>query len=467
MAEHILQIIGFVLATSFAGFNIIAAYDKDRVFGSLETAAFSYLFGLGAISLEIFFFGMIGVKFTTVNIIMPWLLFAAINMPRLKEWFFKTRARSNIFHKFSRFETIIAFLLAAIICYIFFIASLRPIESYDAVAIWSLKAKVIYFTGSITPDFFTMIEAKFHGAHSDYPLLLPIAQAWFYTFINTFNDYLVKMMFPINFTAFLIIFYVFLNKVISNRLFALIFTLLLSSPGLFANYATNGYADMQMAIYGSITFLALYLWIKGMGWAYFWTAFFSCIFAMWTKNEGLITFFGFILILVMRACHETRDRKFSLATYSRQISAVLILAVLFISWALFKIYMNVGNDVVNAQVLMKYDPSTIFTRLLAILYEYQRQIFGVKYWNLSWIAFLLLAVSGYRKLFSEENRYIIVPIFFILFSYAVVFFITPQGITWHLRTSLNRLLIHVLPLALFYVAMRVNGICSNELTNNK
>ena len=103
-----------------------------------------------------------------------------------------------------------------------------------------------------------------------------------------------------------------------------------------------------------------------------------------------------------------------------------------------------------------------FKRSFAILYEYQRQAFGIKYWNLSWIAFIFLAILRFKKIFSEEDRYITIPIFFILLCYTAVYLITPQDIYWHLRKSAGRLLIHVLPLVIFYIAMRVNEVCIKQ-----
>ncbi len=464
MMAAILNIFGFILATSFVGLSIIMAYDREKKLSRIETVGLSYLFGIGAITIEMFLLGLFGVKFTTPVILLPWVAVFVVNMllfryskkkgtvPTLRvpagQSPFFTRNDGMLF-------AITAALLAFVIAYAFFMALIKPMESYDAVAIWALKAKVIFLDRTISPGFFTAMGTKFQGAHPDYPLLLPLAEVWFYTFINNFNDHFVKVLFPLNFLAFLAVFYAFLKKALSNRLFAVIFTFILASIRQFSNYAANGYADMQMAIYASLTFLALYLWIKEKKQTYLWTAFFSCAFAIWTKNEGAVVFLGFILIAVIHIFTQIKNKKSG-------IIPIAALSILFISWVLFKASINVHNDVVNAGTFVKYDISGIFGRLGAILYEYQRQIFGVKYWNLIWIAFILLAVSGWKELFSEEYRYLTVPVFFILLCYTAIYFITPQDILWHLRTSASRLFIHFLPLAVFYAAIRINRICKDE-----
>jgi len=71
----LLSIVGFVLVTSLAGFNIIIAYDKRDDLSGIETSGLSYLFGIGAISIEMFLFGLLDIKFTTSYILMPWIFF--------------------------------------------------------------------------------------------------------------------------------------------------------------------------------------------------------------------------------------------------------------------------------------------------------------------------------------------------------------------------------------------------------
>ena len=460
MAQALFTIIGFALATSFVGFNIVAACDKRCVLDKPELAGLSYLFGIGAISIEIFLFYISGIKLTTFYIILPWVILSIVNIPR-----YKVMANSPAGSGITRLtivEKALIAMIALLIAYAFLMAMVRPIESYDSVAIWSLKAKVLYLTRAAPSDFFTALKMKFDGAHPDYPLLVPLSEVWFYIFRNNFNDLLVKVIFPLNFMAFLVLFYVFLRKALSGRTLALTFTFMLASIRQFSNYATNGYADLQMAIYASLTFLALYLWIRGKGDAYLPVAFFSCVFAFWTKNEGAVVLLGFILVLAFQILGKIKNGKRAIEKYRGAILAAAILGTLFTAWSLFKGKMGLQNDIVNAQVLIKYNIADTLGRLAAIFYEYQRQAFGIKYWNLAWVLFILASVFGFRKLFSEERRYLTIPIFFILLCYTVIYLITPQDLVWHLRRSASRLLIHILPLALFYVALETRRLFSGN-----
>ncbi len=456
MLQAFLSMVGFILVTSFIGFNIVLAYSKRGDFGFFELAGLSYLFGTAAISIEIFLFGIFKAKFITFNIITPWLILCIFNISQLRTKNRTSELPSFSFYKISLFEYIIAALLIFSISYAFFAALMRPVESYDAVAIWSLKAKILYLAHTMPKDFF--VNPMVQAAHPDYPLLLPLSEVWFYTFIGSFNDYLVKVLFPLNFLAFLVIFYAFLKRAGVGRIYALIFTFMLSSIRQFNNYASNGYADLPMAVYASITFLALYFWIKEKNIAYFWTAFLSCIFSMWTKNEGVIVMLGMLLMVCINIFIQVKHEKRRLRSFNSVIIAAILLISFFAAWSLFKVSMNLHNDVVNAQALAGYKTINIFKRACAILYEYQRQAFGIKYWNFVWLAFTIFIWLGAKKIFSGEDKYIVMPLLFIWLCYTAVYFITPQDIEWQLRTTTSRLLLHILPLAVFYIALQIDRI---------
>ena len=71
-------------------------------------------------------------------------------------------------------------------------------------------------------------------------------------------------------------------------------------------------------------------------------------------------------------------------------------------------------------------------------------------------------LKAYLKIGTSNKELIknllLLTIFFILSCYTAIYMITSQDIGWHLRTSASRLLIHILPLVIFYVGMRVTEI---------
>ena len=93
-----------------------------------------------------------------------------------------------------------------------------------------------------------------------------------------------------------------------------------------------------------------------------------------------------------------------------------------------------------------------------ILYHLQTQVFGPKNWNLVWI--LLCAAVGlrHRILLRSPAVFVLCAMGLTLVAYMSVYLITPYTIppfdvTWHLRTSASRLLLHVLPQVVFLIGL--------------
>jgi len=455
MIRDIIVVMGFTLTTSLVGFNIILLYDKENYLKAMEKIGLSYLFGIALISIELFALGLMGMGFTKQNILIPWIPLILFNLYRYKKLSLASNIRIFKRLNFSLLEKTMVFLIVLAVFYAFFKALIKPMESYDAVAIWGLLAKILYFAGTLPQNFFAKLSTGFNGLHPDSPLLLPFSETWFYIFNNGFNDLLVKAIFPISLTAFLMVFYSFLKRAISNRTLALIFTFALVSIKQFNDYAANGYADIPMAIYCSLTFLSLYLWVNENKEVYFWTAFLACISAIWTKSEGGAIFLTMIALVLFYQFSYAGKRN---RLFGRIWFALAFMTLIFMSWVIFKNILGISSVIFNDRTFKGYNYAGIVKRVQIILYEYQRQFFGLKHWNLSWIAFIFFIFAGYKKIMSKDRFYIVAPIFIILSSYSAIYLVTPLDVSWHVRTSASRIFLHILPLVIFYLAIRTKEI---------
>lgn len=461
MATFISSVL-FAIVTSFIGYNLVIICDRDKALNIAETLGLSYLFGIAAISVEIFALGLFGINFNSPIIVLAWLPLILFNIPKYRSVAIDIQPKGAEPFKFSPFEKLIFSLLAFEVLYTFFRSMMKPIESFDSVAIWALKAKVLYLANVIPANFFQTIGRIFLSAHPDYPLLAPFSQVWFYEFIGRFNDYLVKMIFPLDFLAFLLVFYGALKKAVSDRKIALLFTFLLASIKQFNDYATNGYADLQLAIYASITFIFFFMWVKYKKNSYFTMAVISCAFAFWTKNEGgavLLTALAVIVCMALSRSGSARLRFLDLRGY---LYALAFLLVILAAWYLFKASLHLQNDVVNITDINNLNPKVFYQRITPILYEYQIQVFGLKKWNIVWIVFLYMIITRFTKLSLKEYGYIGIPVFMILAFYTSTYFLTPNDIRWQLSMSMSRLFIHILPLSVFFIALNVKDIYGKD-----
>ena len=102
----------------------------------------------------------------------------------------KRRARSE------RILVVLLLAVAAAACAIFAIAALsEPMWSTDFLAIWGLKGKVAFLTGSLPGHLFH--DPALAWAHREYPLLVPLSLAALAFFSGDWNDQALALLFPV------------------------------------------------------------------------------------------------------------------------------------------------------------------------------------------------------------------------------------------------------------------------------
>ncbi len=454
--SEVISIIAFIFLTTLMGFNIIIFFEKQNLLGFFGNAGLSYLFGIAAVTIEMFILWLLKIKLSFLVIMLPWCMLAICNFRSYKDYFKAISGKLRIPLRLNKAEVLLIALIIFTIFYTFFRAMLKPVEDYDDVAIWSLKGKILFISQLLPQEFFYTIKTKFHGTHIDYPLLLPFSEVWFYTFMNNFNDYLVKVLFPMNFFAFLLVYYALLKQAIGSRALSLAFTFMLISVGIFNKYATVGYADMQMAIYSSVAFMSFYILTRKRNFSYFIISILSSAFALWTKNEGAVCLVATMILTFIFLFKEIKQNK-SFSNHSLgMIIALAVLSLVFMFWLTFKQRLGLQNDIMNAGNFKVFNVRVLTGKLLPILYAYQEIIFGIKYWNFIWVGLIYTLIRGFKNIFSNEYIYISLPLLMTMAAYTLIFIISPHDIKWQLGTSADRLALHILPVAVFYIALSVN-----------
>jgi len=440
----------WILFITGIGLSVTAILMRSKEYSLSDRLSVSFGFGLGAVSLQMGILSFFGVPFTRSNLIMwswPVVVPGVIMCRAGKGSCRKDPLESSGTTRFSFFEK---FFIAGIgfeIFYAFFRALIRPMESYDSVAIYALKAKIFFLSRSIPTGL--LRDPLAIVPHADYPLLVPLSETSLYVFLGSLNDHLVKIIFPLFFVSLVVFVYLMVRRVVPRKE-SLLFTFLLASIPQVSAYATNGYADLPFAFYYSLALFFLWRWMDGTRADSLALSFFSLLLAAWTKNEGqmlaLIALFVSLWYLV-RERKALRGREtVSCAMYC--VAALLLLLFAFV----FPRSLGLVNDTVNAATLRPVAFVTQLTRLPDILYEYQIQFFGPKKWNIIWILCITGIIAGRARVFSGPLQYVSLSILFALAGYTAVYLITPQGLSWHLSTSASRLFIHFVPAAVYWLA---------------
>ncbi len=435
----------------FAGWNILRVISFTRTGALLVEELFiAYGLGIGAISLQMLLFYFFKVKFSVATITAPWIMLFIVNIAmNLKSG--NRDGRDKLSHDKAH-PAIAAFLAFGIlfeVFYAFFRALIKPIESYDAVAIYAIKAKIFYLAHSIPADYFTRIAGLF--PHPDYPLSIPLAETFIYTFLGTFNDQLVKIIFPLFFIGILVMLYFAIRR-FASRAYALLFTFILASIPQFNSYAANAYQDLPLAYYYFTSAIFLFKWIEERDrFQYLLVSAIMAGLAGWTKNEGMMYCIINVIVILSFIALDLGGRSWKTA---RSLAAYLsIMFLIMLPWAWIKKSANIVNGEID---LVNLNPSNILKqsyKMVPIFYEFQKQFFGPKKWNILFPVAAFVMIFNYKKLFKGICKYIAISLVLSVSGYVVFYMISRVEINYFLGKTWSRFLIHFLPVIVYYLAV--------------
>jgi hypothetical protein len=322
-------------------------------------------------------------------------------------------------------------------------------EAYDTVAVWAIKSKAFFIHHTIPIELFRNLNYSFFNVTN--PFLLPFSESYIYLLLGHFNDFASKMLFPLFFLSCLILLYFALKRLDLSRKYALIFTFMLASIPHFNIYATNGYADLIVGYYYSISILFLYFWMENKSSIFLIISAILSALAGGTKNEGILLALINIMIFPIFLIKEKLKRDLI-----NKFFIYVVIVAIFILPSIVLIHMvapKASHHAFNIYTLKKFRFENL-ERLTLILNKYQKQFFGLKHWNLIWILFFISIFSGVGRLFSGNIKYLTLSVIFIFLSYTLIYILSQHSQTWR---SADRLFLNFLPVVVFLTAIGLRG----------
>lgn len=415
----------------------------------LEGIAVSFGLGVGCVTLEMLFFHILNIRLDIGIIALPWTILIAANAVL----FFRKKNKTEILRfetkKFSPLDVLLSLGILFEVSYAFFRALIKPIEAYDAVAIYAIKSKIFFLARAIPHDFFARAVNNF--PHPDYPLNIPLAETLMYLFMGNLNDQLVKAMFPLYFTCILMILY-FAVRRFASRTYAFLFTFILATIPQFNAYAANAYLDLPFAFYAFTSALFLYWWFVDRKNARFLIV--SAVMAGlagWTKNEGMMFCAAYIALTAVFFVFNLR--KLSRKDITSFFLYVVIIAAILAPW----LYIKSASHLVNTDV-GKID-SKVFSiwkevyKLKPIFYEFQKQLFGPKKWNILWIVLIFSIIVNVSGAFRGARKYIAIYLALIVSGYIFIYMAAPIDVTFFVKKTWSRFMLHFLPIVIYWLAL--------------
>jgi hypothetical protein len=321
----------------------------------------------------------------------------------------------------------------------------KPHGTWDAWAIWNMKARILYRAGDGWQKILLSITSG--RPHPDYPLLLPgtIARLWSYMKIDSLVvPAAISLIFSFGTLGLL----TSSISMLRTKKQGMLAGLALLGTVYFILYGASQTADVPLGFYilSTVVLLGLYDAVDDDNKALLVLAGLMAGFAAWTKNEGMLFV---ISVIAARALAVLYFKGWKKAL--NELAAVCIgLLPVLIMVLYFKIRMAPPTDYIRAQttaMMLKklVDPS----RYLLVVKEYIKQI-AILGNGLMFILAAYLIFAG-RKI-DRNNLPTVVTICgaltAVLIGYFFIFVVTHNPLAWHLE-SLGRLLIPLWPAALF------------------
>ncbi len=328
-------------------------------------------------------------------------------------------------------------------------AGLRPLYPWDAWATWAVKARVWAELGALVPfgDAAAWAEDRAYPlAAWHYPGTVPLIQVWLALGAGGWDDVWVNLAWPGCLGALGLAFYGQARNWGFNPLSALTGTwLLLSLPLLNVHTLLAGYADLWLAACHGLAAMALLLWLRDGDRRQGGLALLCLLALPLLKLEGTVWLLTFVPPLVVAVLGPRRGL----------LVGVGALAV-FLAW--YGLGGLVWEPAWPGRI--EITPERLVLPYLGVFnlgyrevgWAFVRNLYLLENWHLLWYLAPLLLVVTARRWIADR---VLLTGAVLLFSGAlmlfVLFFYTDASQWAAQYTSLNRVLLHMVPALVFYL----------------
>jgi len=315
-----------------------------------------------------------------------------------------------------------------------------PLAAFDAWSVWAFKARMFVLGGPRPGYFHDWVTLH---THPDYPLNLPLAEAIIWRAAGSLGPRLASLIGPLCLAALLLLFFAGLSRLYAPTTAALATAALALVPAL-PLQAAGGDADVPLALYCGDAALYLLLWWRLRRPA---DAVIMALLAggaAWTKKEGLTVA---VVLLLAYLIGEGLRRGPELAIRLRSLVPIVAAwSALPLPWFLFVLLTHpLGRD------FLPTTPAVFLAhvgRLTYIVPTFALQMLDIGNWSMLWALLLALLALSLRRL-GGPGYGLLLLLLAQLGAYALAFVFSDWlPYTAHVQTSLSRLLVQTVPLAL-------------------
>lgn len=445
----------------FAGFGLVYHQTVYSRFSAMERFALAFPVGQILLTLTIFLtnaiFGNINILLINTLLIVMGLgsLVAGLPdrniMPEERSGTDCAPPRTSFSHTAIHIALIV--LVAVLLGLVFLTAVTTPILSYDGFAIYAPRSFAIYQESCISHE---LLQHKL--PHPDYPLLIPIGEAWTALMIDDWNEHAVKIIFPFYLTSLIFLTVGFLNRHYGPVAAWSAAALLLLTPKI-ASAGYSAVCDFPVGVFilaGVVTLLELR---PGNQRGQILLPAILLAGASWTKNEGLPL--ALIVLCVFSTWHPERRTWVSrLRPGSCDILRLLVFGACVVPWWIQKTILGLGSDMINARTLRLEWLLDHIDRVPTLLRYFSSEMLysgwqgcSAGQWLSGWVMFWLALILFFCSQRQMQTTRLALVVLLQLLLFFVVFTITPYELVYQLRTALDRMLLQLFPTAMLFTFM--------------
>lgn len=305
---------------------------------------------------------------------------------------------------------------------------------WDAWAIWNLHAT--YLQNAATWQ--NMFQNTLH-AHPDYPLLLPNTIAFLNNVLGTGNVIYTAFCFHFTITLFIPLL-IYLQLHARSFILAILTLWYFSTDDTFIMQGAYQLADVLLAFF----YLSACIAVDGIKEDKKMAAVTAFLLgaAMWTKNEGIL-FACLFCAFHARTLFSKQNNRYTLSGIALPLLTLL----------LFKIAYAPANDIVNGQDQSTFARLTDISRYKLVYHSFRDAIYQYFYFPACAVCLSIL-VALVRNKMPGMNVLLVLA---CCLCYLLVYIITPIDLEWHLQTSIQRVLMQLMPMAMYASAMYFTG----------
>ncbi|ABA57267.1 hypothetical protein [Nitrosococcus oceani] len=373
-------------------------------------------------------------------------------------WVSRTKTRkddgyvdNSAVHSWNSWQTGLFALLIALLAIRFVNLGLeilwRPLYPWDAWTTWAPRAQVWFALKELVPfvDSATWLHHPSRDIYTlpawSYPETVSLIQLWISLALEQWDDSLINLPWLFCAAALGLAFYGQLRLWGLVPLASLLGTyLLLSLPLLNIHTALAGYADLWLAATYSLAGMAFLQWLRNGD---PWQGGLALLLALacpFIKREGLIWMLTFLPPLLI-ACLPCRTRLLAGA------GGVALLAIWYVSGGI-----RIGEFQLTPEVIQIPSLGHFEISLQGGWEPFQQNLLVLDNWHLLWYLAIPAMALSIPLMIARRQR--LIGLTFIGSGLVVIFgtfFLTDNAAWAESYTSINRILLHWVPLLLFYV----------------